>query len=139
VGQFGKTLLLDSQLIVAEFSGLSQKFFTLLFTPTLGQLGGTVWDIASAWLSIDCNGIFGSVPKVFHLIVLLNCGTSLIKKCLSGNSLPENADWICPTSREIAWKRLGHLSQMHFARFTDFLIAICQGTTLYEITVKKNK
>ncbi|MCH4156515.1 MAG: hypothetical protein LKF31_09450 [Muribaculaceae bacterium] len=41
----------------------------------MGQLGGTVWDSASAWHSTDCNGIFGLVPKVFHLIVHTNLGT----------------------------------------------------------------
>jgi hypothetical protein len=40
--------LLDFQLIATGFSGLSRKFFTLLFTPTLGQLGGTAWDSAIA-------------------------------------------------------------------------------------------
>jgi hypothetical protein len=54
---------------------LSRKFFTLLFTPTLGQLGGTAWDSAIAWFSIDCNGILGFVPKVFHLIVCTYFGT----------------------------------------------------------------
>jgi len=76
VGQFGTTRLLDSQLIAAGFSGLSRIFFTLLFTPTLGQLGGTVWDNDTAWISSDCNGIFGFVPKVFHLIVHANLGTT---------------------------------------------------------------
>jgi hypothetical protein len=40
--------------------------------PTLGQLSGTVWDNDSAWFSIDCDAIFGFVPKVFHLFFCLS-------------------------------------------------------------------
>jgi hypothetical protein len=76
VGQLGTTILLDFQLIAMLFSALSRKFFTILFHPIVGQVRGTVWDNASAWLSIDCDGIFGFVPKVFHHIVPPNCGTS---------------------------------------------------------------
>jgi hypothetical protein len=36
---------------------------------------GTVRDNASTWFSIDCDSIFGLVPKVFHLIVCVDCGT----------------------------------------------------------------
>jgi hypothetical protein len=72
VGQFGTMVLLDFQLIAIRFSGLSQKFFTLLFAWIVGQARGTVWDNASAWLSIDCNGILGFVPKVFHLFFCLS-------------------------------------------------------------------
>jgi hypothetical protein len=48
VGQRGTMRLLDFQLIAMEFSGLSRKFFTLLFTTTLGQMRGTAWDSAIA-------------------------------------------------------------------------------------------
>jgi hypothetical protein len=71
VGQFGTTLLVGFQLIATGFSALSQKFFTILFHPIVGQVRGTVWDNGSTWLSIDCDAIFGFVPKVFHHLFCL--------------------------------------------------------------------
>ncbi|MCH4156512.1 MAG: hypothetical protein LKF31_09435 [Muribaculaceae bacterium] len=81
VGQFGTVLLLGLQLIATAFLALSRKFFTLSFTPTFRQLGGTVWDNDTAWRSTDCNGIFGLVPKVFHCGVLKKVDTKEREDC----------------------------------------------------------
>jgi hypothetical protein len=68
VGQFGTLLRLDFQLIATEFLALSRKFFTLLFTPTLGQSVGQFGTILLLDFQLIAMAFSGLSRKFFTLL-----------------------------------------------------------------------